>query len=81
MNQPYQTIHVRTIGTLKGLISFHEFGPQGPCPGIGLKVKIRSLFKCVVYNVNVSSLTPYLKNTIIGMCSYLYHILLHGTMS
>ena len=77
MNQPSQTIHIWTIGTQKGLLSFHEFGPQGPCPGakleLGLKVKSRSLFKCVVYNVNVSSLSPYLK-TNIGRCSYLDQI-------
>ena len=44
-----------------------------PAREFGLKVKSRSPFKCVVYNVNVSSPSPFLK-TNIGMCSYLDHI-------
>ena len=27
------------MGTLEGLLSFHDFGPQGSCPGVGLEVQ------------------------------------------
>ena len=33
-------IHIRTIVTLEGWHSLHDHGPQGPCPGVGLEVKI-----------------------------------------
>ena len=36
--------------------------PRVHARGQGLRSKSRSPFKCVVYNVNVSSFTPYLKN-------------------
>ena len=35
MNQWSETIHIWTIGTLYGLLCFHEVEPQGPCPGGG----------------------------------------------
>ena len=38
-NQLSESIHTWTIGTLKGLLSFHDIGPQGPCQGVGLEVK------------------------------------------
>ena len=41
--------------------------------GWGWRSKSRSPLKCAVYNVTVSALSPYLKQTIIGMYSYLVH--------
>ena len=52
---------------------YKSLDPRVHARKLGLKVKSRSPFKCVVYSVNVSSLCPYLK-TNIGMCSYLDHI-------
>ena len=52
MNQWSETIHIWTIGTLQGLLCFHEFGHRG----WGWRSKTRSPLKCAVYNVNVSSL-------------------------
>ena len=40
MNQTSEIIHIWTIGTLYGIIYFNEIGPQGPCLGAGLEVKI-----------------------------------------
>ena len=39
-NHSSESIHIWTIGTLEGLLSFHDSSPQGPCPGVGLEVKI-----------------------------------------
>ena len=33
-------ILTRTLGTLEGRLSFHDFLSQDPCPGVGLEVKI-----------------------------------------
>ena len=35
-----ESIHILTIVTLEGWHSLHDHGPQGPCPGLGLEVKI-----------------------------------------
>ena len=35
-----EILHTWTIGTLYGKLSFHDIGSQGPCPGMGLQVKI-----------------------------------------
>ena len=35
-----ESIHLRTIGTLEGWLSFHISWPQGWCPRVGLEVKI-----------------------------------------
>ena len=40
-----ENIHIWTIGTLKGQLSFHDSSPQGPCPGVGLEVKTLDTFK------------------------------------
>ena len=39
-NLSSESIHIWTIGTLEGWLSFHDFAPKGPCPGVGLEVKI-----------------------------------------
>ena len=41
-NHSSERIHIWTIGTctLEGRLSFHDSSPQGPCPGVGLEVKI-----------------------------------------
>ena len=39
-NHSSESIHIWTIGTLEGRLSFHDSSPQGPCPGVGLEVKI-----------------------------------------
>ena len=38
-NHSSESIHIWTIGTLEGRLSFHDSSPQGPCPGVGLEVK------------------------------------------
>ena len=35
-----ENIHIWTIVTLEGWHSLHDSGPQGPCQGLGLEVKI-----------------------------------------
>ena len=35
-----ESIHIWTIGTLEGRLSFHDSWPQGWCPGVRLEVKI-----------------------------------------
>ena len=35
-NHSSESIHIWTIGTLEGRLSFHDSSPQGPCPGVGL---------------------------------------------
>ena len=45
-----ESIHIWTIVTLEGWHSFHDPGPQGPCPGVGLEVKIWDTFKSVFSN-------------------------------
>ena len=35
-----ESIHIWTVGTLEGRLSFHDSSPQGPCHGVGLEVKI-----------------------------------------
>ena len=71
MNQPPQTIHVWTTCVLLSLL-YMSIDPRVHGRGLGLRSKSRLPLKCAVYNVNVSSLSPYLK-TIIGMCSFLHH--------
>ena len=39
-NYSSEIIHIWTIVTLEGWHSLHDRGPQGPCPGVGLEVKI-----------------------------------------
>ena len=39
-NHISESIHIWTIDTLEGWLSFHDSSPQGPCPGMGLEVKI-----------------------------------------
>ena len=39
-NHSSESIHIWTIGTLEGRLSFHDSSPQGPCPGVGLEVKL-----------------------------------------
>ena len=39
-NYSSEGIYTWVMGTLEGLLTFHEFWPQGPCPGVGLEVKI-----------------------------------------
>ena len=39
-NYSSESIHIWTIVTLEGWHSLHDRGPQGPCPGVGLEVKI-----------------------------------------
>ena len=39
-NHSSESIHIWTIGTLEGRFSFHDSSPQGPCPGVGLEIKI-----------------------------------------
>ena len=39
-NRSSESIHIWTIGTLEGRLSFPDSSPQGPCPGVGLEVKI-----------------------------------------
>ena len=39
-NHSSECIHIWTIGTLEGWLSFHDSSPQGPCPGVGIEVKI-----------------------------------------
>ena len=38
-NHSSESIHIWTIGTLEGRLSFHDSSPQGPCPRVGLEVK------------------------------------------
>ena len=40
-----ESIHIWTIVTLDGWHSLHNPGPQGPCPGVWLEVKILDSFK------------------------------------
>ena len=40
-----ESIHIWTIGTLEGQLSFHDSSPQGPCPGVGPEVKVKNTFK------------------------------------
>ena len=42
-----ESIHTWTKGTLEGWSSFHDIGPQGPCPGIGLEVKIYNTYSFI----------------------------------
>ena len=39
-NYSSESIHIWNIGILEGRLSFHDSSPQGPCPGVGLEVKI-----------------------------------------
>ena len=39
-NYSSESIPIWTIGTLEGRLSFQDYWPQGPCPGVGLEVKI-----------------------------------------
>ena len=34
-NHSSESIHIWTIGTLEGRLSFHDSSIQGPCPGVG----------------------------------------------
>ena len=38
-NHSSESIHIWTIGTLEGRLSFHDSSLQGLCPGMGLEVK------------------------------------------
>ena len=40
MNHSSESIHIWTISTLEGWLSFHDSWPQAPCPRVGLEVKI-----------------------------------------
>ena len=40
MSQFSEIIHNWTLGSLLGLLCFHEFVPEGPCSGVGLEFKI-----------------------------------------
>ena len=44
-NHSSESIHIWTIGTLEGRLSFGDSSLQGPCPGVGLEVKIKDTFK------------------------------------
>ena len=44
-NHLSESIQTWTMDALYDCLSFHEFGPQGPCPGMGLDVKIEYIFK------------------------------------
>ena len=44
-NHSSESIHIWTIGTLEGRLSFHDSLPQGSFPGVGLEVKILDTFK------------------------------------
>ena len=44
-NHSSESIHIWTIGTLEGRLSFHDSWPQSPCPGEGLEVIILDTFK------------------------------------
>ena len=39
-NHSSESIHIWTIDTLEGRLLFHDSWPQGPCPRVGLEVKI-----------------------------------------
>ena len=39
-NHSSESIHIWTTGTLERRLSFHDSSPQGPCPRVGLGVKI-----------------------------------------
>ena len=39
-NHSSESIHIWTISTLEGRLSCHDSSPQGPCPGVGLDIKI-----------------------------------------
>ena len=39
-NYSSESIHIWTIVTLEGWQPLYDHGPQGPCPGVGLEVKI-----------------------------------------
>ena len=39
-NHSSESIHIWTIGTLEGWLSFHDSSPYSPCPRVGLEVKI-----------------------------------------
>ena len=39
-NHSSESIHIWTVGTLEDRLSFHDSSPQGPCPRVGLEVKI-----------------------------------------
>ena len=39
-NHSSESIPIWNIGTLEGRLSFHDSWPNGPCPGVGLEVKI-----------------------------------------
>ena len=39
-NHSSESIHIWTIGTLEGRLSFHDSSSQGPCPRVGLEVKV-----------------------------------------
>ena len=40
MNHSSESIHIWTIGTLEGRLSFHDSWPQGPCPRVGLDFSV-----------------------------------------
>ena len=40
MNQSSESIHIWIIGILEGRLSFHDSWSQGPCPRVGLEIKI-----------------------------------------
>ena len=45
MNHSSESIHIWTIGTREGRLLFHDSWLQGPCPRVGLEVKIFDTFK------------------------------------
>ena len=44
-NHSSESIHTWAMGTLEGLLTIDEFWPQGPCPRVGLEVKIKDTLK------------------------------------
>ena len=56
-NHSSESIHIWTIGTLEGGLSFHDSWPQGPCPRVGLEVKIEDTFKKYLFYFSVMETT------------------------
>ena len=62
-NYSSESIHIWTIVTLEGWHSLHDHGPQGPCPGVGLEVKIEDTFKSVFSKFSYGFLEVYILGT------------------
>ena len=69
-NRWSESIHIWNIGTLEGLLPCHEFWPLGSCPGVGLEVKIKDIFKkCFSTFLLWKQLVQIMETTYADSCS------------